>query len=382
MKQLHLEKTRNSRLVKIATLTVFLLLFFGGLLYLFNLEKYALKGPSTVVKLITESGLKSDHNRTNVLLLGIGGRGHDGPELTDTIILASIDKSANDVALVSIPRDLWVPDMEAKINHVYAYGQEKDKDGLDDAKEAVSTLLGVPVHYAFRIDFTGFTRAVDHVDGLDIEIENSFTDPKYPITGKEDDLCGLKIEEEDTDGVKIQVVKDATGSAIPLSEIDEKNDPFTCRYETLSFKKGSTHMDGETALKFVRSRHGTNGEGSDFARSARQQKILLAFREKVLSSETLTSPKTVISLIATFGDSIHTDIQDDDISLFAKLGTKVDPQNIRRIVLDATSEDSKLEFGLPENHLGQSVLIPKNNDWTELGEYIQSEIFKLEENKD
>ena len=364
----------------IFALTILFLIITVGLVKLLNLEKYLIGGPKTVVGLITDSGLESDNGRTNVLLLGIGGRGHEGPDLTDTMILASVDKGGKDVVLISIPRDLWAPNLAAKINSSYAYGQEEQNgQGLDLATKTVSDLLGIPVHYAFRIDFNGFISGVDLIGGLDIEVENSFVDPKYPISGREDDLCGLTIETQEKDGVTGQVVKDATGSAIPLSEITDENDPFTCRWEELSFTKGLKHMDGTTVLKFVRSRHGTGGEGSDFARSARQQKVILAFRQKVLSTETLTSPQKIIELSKTFGDTIDTDIKDEDVTLFAKLGLKIEPSTIRRVVLDTNEKDGRLEFGRPENHGGQSVLIPKNNSWTDLAEYIQGEVFKLEE---
>ena len=364
----------------IFALTILFLIITVGLVKLLNLEKYLIGGPKTVVSLITDSGLDSDRGRTNVLLMGIGGRGHAGPDLTDTMILASVDKNAKDVVLISIPRDLWVPSLSAKINSAYAYGQEEQNgQGLDLAKKTVSILLGIPVHYAFRIDFNGFVRGVDLIGGLDIEVENSFVDPKYPISGREDDLCGLTIETQEKDGVTGQVVKDATGSAIPLSEITDENDPFTCRWEELSFTKGLKHMDGTTVLKFVRSRHGTGGEGSDFARSARQQKVILAFRQKVLSTETLTSPQKIIELSKTFGDTIDTDIKDEDVTLFAKLGLKIEPSTIRRVVLDTNEKDGRLEFGRPENHGGQSVLVPKGGSWTDLAEYIQGEVFKLEE---
>ena len=212
MHELGAKSRRRYPVVKIILLSV---LVFGTLLsslYFFKLDKYVLKGPGSVVKFITDSGLKSDNGRTNILLLGTGGVGHDGPDLTDTLILASIDKNAKDVVLISIPRDLWVAEIKAKVNHVYAYGQEKEKAGLISVEKSISQLLGIPVHYALRLDFGGFTKAINLVGGLNIDVENSFSDPKYPIEGKEDDLCGLTIENQEIKGSKIQVVKDATGS--------------------------------------------------------------------------------------------------------------------------------------------------------------------------
>lgn len=364
-------------------ISILMVLFFASVLAILafmiikilKLEQVIIKGPRTVVQLITDTGLKSEKGRTNILLLGIGGDGHDGPDLTDTIILASVDTEGRDVALISVPRDLWAPGINAKINSAYAFGQEKNGQGLSLAKKTVSDLFGVPVHYLFRIDFRGFEKAVDLVDGLDFTVDNSFTDTRYPITGKEDDLCGLTIETQNIDGTDQKVVKDATGSATPISKINDDNDPFTCRYEALTFKKGSTHMDGATALKFVRSRHGTNGEGSDFARSARQQKVIIAFRDKVISSKTLTSPATLIDLEKTFSSSIDTDIGSEEIPLLAKLGLKIDPQTVRRIVLTASENDSRLEVGDPQNYGGAFALAPKGGSWADLAEYIQGEIY-------
>ena len=370
---------KKNNVVKILFLTFILAIFTLAIIQLLKIDKVVFKGPKTVIQLITNTGLKSDKNRTNVLVLGTGGPGHDGPDLSDTTILVSIDKNAKDVAIISIPRDLWAPALNTKINAAYAFGQARGGQGIKLAEDTVSQLLGIPIHYAVRVDFSGFIKAVDLVGGLDIDVENSFVDSHYPIEGKGDDLCGLNLTTEEKDGVKQQVVKDATGSATPLDKITPENDPFTCRYETLTFNKGLTHMDGATALKFVRSRYGTNGEGSDFARSARQQKAILTFRQKVLSSNTLTSPKTVIDLIKTFGQSIDTDIGDDDVPLFAKLSTKIEPQNIRHIVLDATRPESILEPGGAQDHGGQYVLVPKGNSWTDLAEFIQSEIFKLQQ---
>ena len=380
MRKIGQESKGGSFLVlKILILALVSLIIIVGLVKFFNLERLFFKGPQTVVKLITDSGLKSDNGRVNILLLGTGGEGHEGPDLTDTIILASVDKDGNDTAIISLPRDLWSPYFNAKINHAYAYGQEKNGEGLELSQDTIRNLFDLPIHYTIRVDFDGFIKTVDLVEGLDITVDYSFIDPKYPIPGKEDDLCGLTIENQDINGVQVEVVKDATGSATPLYEITDMNNPFICRYENLKFEKGPLLLDGKTALKFVRSRHGSNGEGSDFARSVRQQKVLLAFREKVFSSQTLTSPKTILELISTFDKSIDTNIPNEDVPLFVKLSQKADPAKIRMIVLDSDREESVLKPGDPNNYQGQFVLEPKTGSWTDLAEYVQSEIFKLQE---
>src|SRR5690606_11303223 len=114
-------------------------------------------------------------------------------------------------------------------------------------------VTGEPVHYAMVMDFSGFKEVIDTLGGVEVDVEHSFTDTEYPIAGRENDLC---------DG-----------------------DPeYRCRYETIEFKQGRQYMDGETALKFVRSRHAEGDEGNDFARSACQQRVISAIREKVLTT--------------------------------------------------------------------------------------------------
>lgn len=351
-------------------------ILFGLILILriFHLSDLVFKAPKTVVNFITDGNLRSDNDRVNILLLGIGGEGHDGPNLSDSMIVASIEETGKDVALINIPRDLWTPDIKAKINAVYALGQEKEGNGLEITKNTISHLFGIPIHYGFRIDFDGFIEAIDLVGGLDLEVENTFTDYRYPIVGKEKETCGITIENKDGE----VYFKDATGSATLLTE---ENNPFFCRYEVLTFKKGPAHLDGKTALKFVRSRHGTGGENSDFARSARQQKVIEAFRQKIFSTETLLNPKRLLELATTFGNSIDTDIPTEDIGSFAKLAQKARDGNIRRIVLDSGREDSLLEEGDPADYLGQFVLVPAGKRWQEMAEYIQVEIFKNTQNQ-
>ena len=196
---------RKNRILKILILGFGILFTLIFLVNFFHLSNLVFKAPKAVVNLITDSGLKNDNGRVNILLLGIGGDGHDGPNLTDTIVIVSVDKNGKDVALVNIPRDLWVPDLNAKINAVYAYGQDKNNNGLEQAKQTVSKLFGLPIHYAFRIDFGGFVKAINLVGGLDINVETSFVDYRYPVVGKEDDTCGIEIEEKDGSGACHQI---------------------------------------------------------------------------------------------------------------------------------------------------------------------------------
>ena len=368
---------QSAPILKILIFTIALSAIVFMVIKFLNLDEFVFKGPKTVVELITDTGLKSDRGRINLLLLGTGGPGHEGPYLSDTMIFASIDKKGKDIVLISIPRDLWAPNLSAKINSAYAFGIERGS-GLQLVEETVSLLFGMPVHYALRLDFNGFVEAVDLVGGLVVNVEKPFVDNRYPIAGLEDDLCTLTIEKEQIDGQEVEVVKVSDGGKIRIDDLNDSNDPFTCRYETIEFAAGETLMDGKTALKFVRSRHGSSQEGSDFARSARQQKIILAFRDKVLSTQTLTDPGTAIELVKTFGQSIDTDIENDDIPLFAKLSGKIDPATVRHLVLESTDVNSILQVGKPEDHGGQYVLVPRGNLYSELAEYVQGEIFKLE----
>ncbi len=361
------QRRNGNRFVKIFAFAA--VLFFVAFLAVrfFHLSPSVLNGPKSVVQFLTNTGLKSDNNHTNILLLGVGGAGHDGPYLTDTIMIASVDAGGRGAALISIPRDIWVPDRQEKINAVYP----STNNNLKETEQTISALLGVPIHYGVRVDFSGFERAVNLVGGLDINVDNSFTDNLYPIDGKENETCGIQFETRLENGVLNTYFKDATGSA---ELVTEDNDPFTWRYEILKFQKGMTHMDGKTALKYVRSRHGDNDEGSDFARSARQEKVILAFRQKVLSASTLLNPKKILDLMNTFGGSVDTDIGSSQIAFFLKLFPKVDQNAIRKITLDSDRPESKLEVGDPTFYGGAFVLLPKGGSWQDLTAYIKGEI--------
>ncbi len=135
-------------------------------------------------------------------------------------------------------------------------------------------------------------------------------------------------------------------------------------------------MNGAIALKFVRSRHGTQGEGSDFARSKRQEKVLEAVRTKLLSFETLTNPGKISDLIKAFGKSIDTDISVKDTVEFYKLSKKI--ENTHTFVLDNSLKNglpnnrtSLLVKPDPSNYGGAFVLISQDDDFSIIQGYVR-----------
>lgn len=270
-----------------------------------------------------------DTDRINFLLLGIGGAGHDGPELTDTIILASVRPSTKEVGMLSIPRDLSVP-IEGygwqKINHVNAYGESGAAGrGPELAAKTIGDVFDQPIHYWVKIDFKGFEEFIDAIGGVEIDVERAFTDAAYPVD-------------------------DGKGNII-----------------TLAFEKGLTHMDGETALRFARSRHGDNNEGSDFARAARQQKLILAVKRKLLSPTTLLNPARIARLIDTLNDNIRTNMTTWEMIRFANLGNIFDSDEINNMVLTTAPGGPLYETTVN----GAYVILPRNNDWKPLRAIVE-----------
>lgn len=331
------------------------------------------------------NALKQEEGRVNLLLLGNAGGRHAGASLTDSIIVASIDLKANKAVFFSIPRDLWLDNADAKVNTVYQAGKKEMGNGLKYAEEKIGGVLGIPIHYGVRVDFNGFSKAIDLVEGIDVDVPKTFDDYNYPIEGKEEDLCGLtekEVEMTQEDFYKLKLPLDtqvASGTEegkkkykvlVGLNDkIATESSDFACRFEHIHFDSGITKMDGYTALKFVRSRTGTNGEGSDFARSRRQQLVLDAFRKKVLSLETLLDPKKIFGLAATFGESLETDIGQDKFLNFYKLSKKL--ENTEHIVLgDLGRGESVFVVGSPGKY-GAFVLVPKNDDWKTVTDFVK-----------
>jgi LCP family protein required for cell wall assembly len=290
-----------------------------------------------------ESRVKSQDGRTNILILGKGGVGHAGGDLTDTMMLASISLTKESVDLISIPRDIWIPEIRAKINSAYYWGKEKPEfgGGLSFAKKNVEAIVGIPVNYALVLDFSSFKGIIDALGGVGIDVVNSFTDSLYPIEGLEEDVCGGDKE-------------------------------FKCRYETIHFEKGINYVDGTTALKYVRSRNGDNNENTDIAREARQQIVISAIKSKVLSLRTLLNPFKLYRVWKVIKSSTETDM---DFSSIFVLGKEV-------LTIDGNIYSSTIPDGMlisppkSQKYDYQYVFVPKVGDWSELQSWMKGVLIK------
>lgn len=300
----------------------------------------------------------------NIAILGIGGGNHEGPDLTDTIILANINVKQNKVHMFSIPRDLWVDDAKDKINSIYAKAKEKNKSGLDAVKDALFSIAGQRVDYILVLDFEGFVKLIDHLGGIKVDVARSFQDAEYPVTGKEEDPCGKPEEELEN-----------------LATLSSQLEAFPCRYKTVSFSKGETVMDGETALEFVRSRHGTGGEGSDFARASRQQLVIQAIKDKAFSLGVILNPVKLIGIYNILKENIDTNIDIEKIDDFIKLAKKLQNGGIKNYVIDE-GNPAEDRYGLlvnppiTEKFRYKWVLAPRigGGDYSEIHDYIDCHI--------
>lgn len=302
-----------------------------------------------------DAGLASDENdRTNFLILGVGGEGHQGAELTDTIIFASARSSDKTVGMLSIPRDMTVPVPDEgwrKVNVVNALAEAREEGSGPEALIGVlEPIINQEIHYYLKVDFDGFAELIDKLGGVDVYVARSFTDSQYPIPSMEEVDCGSAETLEDGEGME---------EGIETEEAEEIPN-YDCRFQMVSFQEGWEHMDGRTALQYVRSRHGNNGESSDFARSRRQENLLLALKQKVLSLNTLGHPSKISAVLSALEKHIQTNLNLGEIIKLGQLYGSIKPEEINTQVLD-TSEGGPLYSTIMN---GAFVILPKNDNWS------------------
>lgn len=339
--------SRKKKFFLTFTALVVFCLIIGGFLFVkgyININK-VLKGGGSAAALeenVDPSKLKGEGDgRVNILLMGRGGEGHDGADLTDTIIIVSIDPIAKEAAMLSIPRDLYVKVPESgsmKINSAFATGKqaalnkssrtkkistkEAEDAGFDLAEQTVKDNLGITIHYHAMVDFSGFKQAIDTVGGVDINAPNA---------------------------VREQM------------RIDGRN-------YMLDVKPGQQHMDGFTALAYTRSRH-TSARG-DFDRAERQRLVILALKQKLLTTGTVSNPAKISKLLDNLGSHVTSNFSVQDLNRLYQLGKDIDQSKITSIGL-ADPPNNFVTTGMVGN---QSVVIPTagQSNYTKIKEYLRS----------
>lgn len=302
---------------------------------------------------INQDILESDGNikTLGVVLLGYGGAGHSGGFLTDAIQVVNIDFEKKYIALISIPRDLWVTlpsGQAAKINQ--AYSQD---NGVKTIADMAGLVTGVPIDYYIGVDFVGFQRAIgEELDGIEVQVSETLDDPWYPVRGLEQEFCDHTPEE-------------VTELSNTLSGF-ELEKQFPCRYKHVYFEPGLVHMEGGEALEFVRSRHGS--AGGDFSRSKRQHELLLAIKNKLLDLKALdNSVKFFESMLRT----ITTNLDVNAVMKLTPLLIEAKDFEVRMVTLNTENV-----FINSKSASGQFILQPKTgaNDWLPVHNFVSSEL--------
>ena len=275
--------------------------------------------------------LKTDADgRTNILAFGTSGYNmegdegngvHDGAQLTDSIMVISLNQETKDVAMVNIPRDLKVADdcSAGKINEVYWCNNQNgdnEKAGAEALQKTVEDVLGIDIQYYAHVDWGSLIQIVDSIGGITVTLDEDINDYW-------------------------------TNTFINAGE------PVT--------------LNGEQALGLARARHGTSG--GDFTRGNSQQKILSAIAQKIKDKD--LGVTEIINLVNALGDNLRTDFNIDEIKTAANLLKDIDFNAIRQVPLSDQEKDIK--YVTTATIGGVSFVVPAAgvNNYTDIHTYIK-----------
>jgi len=324
------ERTLKLTFTVLLSALLVLLLLIGTLKVLVRLKTVALGMVS-----VAGIALPADENGlTNILLLGEGDNNHEGVDLTDTIMIASLDpKNTKSAVLLSIPRDTYVLSTEKmgkdRINSLYrnykislvrkgAKESEASAESLQQFMKEVGMLIGLPIHGVVKVNFSGFEQAIDAIGGIDVEVPEDIVDTQYPGPN------------------------------------------YT--YETFQIAKGIQHLNGATALKYARSRHST----SDFSRSGRQQEIIAAAVAKMKDGGLIKNAGKLTELLSIISKNVESTLSTRELLGLADMGKAIDTKKIISVHLNDQNglygsiiEQGGFLYSPPREQFdGASVLLP------------------------
>lgn len=339
------------RVIKLLAILLVLVGLYVGVTAFINASKVFKGNPFAA--LFQNKPLKMDANgRTNVLVYGTSGSvedgDHPGANLTDTLMIISVDQNKKNAYMVSLPRDLYVEYGEAcpegnrgRINSMYECFSEGGDDQASDEKGAkalegkVTEITGLSIQYYAHINWAVVVGAVNALGGVNVNVEGNGS---------------------------------CAGFGMPQGSIVDVNMKFR-------YPPGERSMDGEEALKFSRARGSAGGCGlsrGDFDRQANQQKVLKAMQKKATSSETLLDVGKVTGLINALGENLRTNFESAEIQTLISLARDIPSDKI--IPIDLAADDAQLIGGDMIN--GASVQIPTAGtfDYSAIQTYIRKNL--------
>lgn len=319
--------------LKHVVLSLLALMVIGGafLGYKFIYNAHKVFGGS-IFSVLGNTKLKGeDQGRVNILLAGNSAddAGHNGANLTDSIMLISIDTKNNKAFLLSIPRDLWVKidgSGHQKINEAYVTGTEEGfkesgypEGGMGQLEQVVSKSLGVPIHYYALVNYNALKQGVDAVGGIDYTVKSS--DPR-----------GLY----------------------------DPNIDWTTKGPLVKLTNGTHHLTGQQALDLARARGDAyNSYGfaaSDFDRTKHQRELIVALKSKLSTPGVIANPAKLSSLFDVVGKNVKTDMKLNEVHRLFDLSKKIDNSKVASLSLNDNNGKDLLASYLSPN--GQSALIP------------------------
>lgn len=300
------------------------------------IEKPKLITLGNISGLIFDKNPLAEKKQINILFLGIPGETYNAPELTDTIILINIRPKTQRTIFLSIPRDLLVKippglspgNLCTKINALYTYKNLPTAQRIEAVKIVINEITGIVPDYWVVLDLEGVKKIIDQVGGINVLVKEDVYDPAFPGPNNS--------------------------------------------YQIFQLKKGWRWLDGETALKYIRTRH---DPGGDFARISRQQEVLMALKNKVLSLNPFWNFPTLLKIWNTLSNHLQTNLALAEAKYFWELGKEINPDKIIPRVIDNNPETGLLMSS--QTMLGNSpayVLMPQagKDNYGEIKKFVSN----------
>lgn len=314
--------------------------------YSLNFNRYSDRSFFTLVPELAKGFKMPFFNSTETvsyLILGLDelGEYRSDSMLTDTIMVVSFNRSGQAVIL-SLPRDLWIDDLKTKINSLYYYGEiSPETTGEILVSGVVAEITGLTIDKTITLKLESVRDLIDAQGGIDIEVTQGFTDPKFP--------------REDVD------------PATPDEDL---------LYETITFTTGVQHFDGTTALKYIRSRNSPDlTQGTDIARMLRQQQVFTRLITTLTDPKLYLNPKTAGRLYRVYDQHFINDFSVAEIVSISRYYLKEKPQLVSAHLPVTGDEQTGLIINPPVDKYGQWVFEPVDPTWQATQQWIKLQLF-------